>query len=151
MLKDIEQTVLALAESVAETLDLEILELRFIPHERRHEVRIVLDRKEHPVSVSDCAGFSRRLSRLLDVEDPIEGAYSLEVSSPGFKRLIRIPGDLPRFVNHRVKVRTLERISERTTWIGTLLNNTDPLRIETDEIGEIAIPFDRIKRVNLHE
>lgn len=151
MLKDIEQTVLTLAESVAETLDLEILELRFIPHERRHEVRIVLDREKDPVSVSDCAGFSRRLSRLLDVEDPIDGAYSLEVSSPGFKRLIRFPRDLPRFVNHRIKIRTHERISERTTWIGKLLNNTDPLRLETDEIGEIEIPFDLIKRINLHE
>jgi len=150
-LKDIEETILALAESVAEPMELQILELRFVPHVHRPEVRIVLDREVSPVTVADCAGFSRRLSRLLDVEDPVEGAYSLEVSSPGFKRLIRVPRDVPRFVNHRVKIRTHEDVHDRRVWIGVLMNSTDPLVIQTDEMGEIAIPFDAIKQVNLHE
>lgn len=151
LMKKIEQVVSALAESVARSQGLEILEVRFVKLHKRHEVRIVLDKMHNPVSISDCAEFSRNLSRLMDVEDPIAGPYSIEVSSPGFKRLIRIPGDLSRFQNHRVKVRLNEPLGGRTVWLGILKNDADPLMICTDETGTIDIPFRIIRQLNLHE
>ncbi|MBN1295577.1 ribosome maturation factor RimP [bacterium] len=150
-MKQVEQTVFALAETVAEPMGLEILEAQFVYHSKRIEVRIVLDRQSEPVSVSDCASFSRQLSRILDVEDPIESAYVLEVSSPGFRRLIRVPRDLTRFIGHRVRLKLREPIADRRVWIGSLMNDIDPLRIDTGEIGELAISFERIERINLHD
>ncbi len=150
-MSNIEQAVWVLAEPVAQSLNLEILEIRLVKLHKRHELRIVLDKIDNPVSISDCADFSRNLSRLLDVEDPIAGHYSIEVSSPGFKRLIRIPKDLIRFQNHRVKVRLEEPLEGRAVWLGILQNADDPLVIKTDETGDVTIPFQIIKQLNLHE
>ncbi|MGB3974981.1 MAG: ribosome maturation factor RimP [bacterium] len=147
----IEQAVWVLAEPVAQSLSLEILEIRIVKLHKRVDLRIVLDKIDNPVSISDCAEFSRKLSRLLDVEDPIAGPYSLEVSSPGFKRLIRVPKDLIRFQNRRVKVRLEEPLEGRTVWLGILQNAVDPLVIETDEAGSVTIPFQIIQQLNLHE
>jgi ribosome maturation factor RimP len=151
LMKKIEQVISALAESVAHSMGMEILEVRCVKLHRKDEVRIVLDKTENPVSISDCTEFSRNLSRLMDVEDPIAGPYSIEVSSPGFRRLIRIPGDLSRFQNHRVKVRLNEPLGGRTVWLGILRNDTDPLMICTEEAGAIDIPFRSIRQLNLHE
>ncbi len=150
-MNEVERVVTAMAEGVARSLGMEILEVRFILHSRRHDLRIVLDRQDRAVSVGDCAAFSRQLSGQMELNDPIPAAYNLEVSSPGFRRLIRIPADLPRFQNRRVKVRLNEAFQDRTVWIGVLSSESDPLIIGTDEIGEIQIPIDNVKQLNLHE
>lgn len=142
---------MAMAASIGDSLGLEILEVRFIRHQKRHELRIVLDRVDRPVSVDDCAEFSRRLSRQMDLDDPISDPYNLNVSSPGFRRLIRIPKDLSRFVNHRVKAHLNQEVQDRTVWIGILRNDSDPLLLHTDEIGDLNIPLAGIKQLNLHE
>ncbi|MBN1878881.1 ribosome maturation factor RimP [bacterium] len=151
MNKEVEQIVAVLAESVAESLGMSLLEVRFIRHQRRHELRITLDRLDQSVSIDDCTQFSRQLARRMDLEDPISDAYVLEVSSPGFRRLIRISQDLPRFIGRRIKIRLIEALQDRTVWIGILQNDSDPLHIMTDEVGDIVVPFSNVKQLNLHE
>ena len=148
---EIEKIISDIAESVAESLGLEILDVRFVPRKNRHQIRITLDRLSKPVNITDCVKFNRQLSRILDVEDPISGPYNLDVSSPGFRRIIRIPKDLKRFIDKTVKVKLEEPISDRTVWIGRLLNDSDPLSIETPELGKMEIAFNKIKQLNLHE
>jgi ribosome maturation factor RimP len=69
-------------------------------------LQVTLDRPEGQGSVllDDCALVSRRLSELLDADDPIEGAYDLEVSSPGMNRVLRHEADFRRFAGMTAKV-----------------------------------------------
>jgi len=148
---DSEQAVMVFAESIAESMGVQILEMRFVLNSNRLEIRFTLDRLDRSVSISDCSSFSRQLSRILDVEDPIESSYTLQVSSPGLKRLIRLPDDLSRFIGRRIKVRLIEAVSEKVVWIGILKNDKDPILLTTDEKGDLEFSFDNIRRINLHE
>ena len=76
------------------------------------------------VTIQQCATISRALSPVLDVENPISGAYRLEVSSPGIDRPVETPEDFERFVGFRVKVRLIPG-AERRRYSGTLLGMVD--------------------------
>jgi ribosome maturation factor RimP len=151
LMDTVEQQISILAASTADSLDLDVLDIRLVRLKKRLELRITLDHPENAISIADCSNFSRKLSRLMDLEDPISEPYSIEVSSPGFRRRIRIPRDLVRFTNRRVKMRLTEPVQDRLVWLGLLKNSSDPLCIETDEVGEVEAPFRIIKQLNLHE
>ncbi len=144
-------TLKSLVEPVLESFGLELLEMRFVPRSKRSLLQLTIDRMDAPVSITDCEDVSRQFSRVLDVEDPIGGSYNLEVSSPGFKRLLRIPRDLPRFVGHRVRITLAEPLENRKVWIGILKSTDDPLRIDKTEIGLLKIPFQIINKANLDD
>ncbi|TLZ03907.1 MAG: ribosome maturation factor RimP, partial [Gammaproteobacteria bacterium] len=86
------------------------------------------------VGLDDCERVSREVSSLLDVEDPIPSAYTLEVSSPGFDRLLRTRAHFGRFVGSRVFVELKEPRAGRRRYTGTLL---------TVDEGGIALEVDR--------
>jgi len=73
------------------------------------------------IAVEDCERVSREISGLLDVEDPIPGAYTLEVSSPGFDRVLRTREHFGRFVGSRVFVELKEPRAGRRRYTGQLL------------------------------
>lgn len=73
------------------------------------------------MSLEDCAELSRAISAVLDVEDPISDAYSLEVSSPGIDRPLTRPKDFQRYAGHEAKVETTEPIENRKRFKGKLL------------------------------
>src|SRR5215813_9156183 len=77
-------------------------------------------RAEDSVSVDDCATVSRELSAILDVEDVIPAAYTLEVSSPGLDRPLRRAADYERFAGRRAKIVTREKVDGQTFFKGTL-------------------------------
>src|SRR5579872_2158079 len=93
------ETLLKLLEPAIEALGYELVELEFPPH----LLRIYIDR-EGGVTVDDCEKVSRQVSAVLDVEDPIAGAYTLEVSSQGLDRPLRKEADYTRFAGGRVKL-----------------------------------------------
>ncbi len=77
------------------------------------------------MSLEDCAELSRAISAVLDVEDPISDAYSLEVSSPGIDRPLTRPKDFQRFAGHVAKVETTEPVDGRKRFKGKLLGLAD--------------------------
>ena len=84
------EKVVRLAEQVAEHKGLKVYDLDLFGSGRGKTLRIFIDRKDsEKVSLDDCSEFSKALSLLLDVEDPIEGHYNLEVSSPGVERELK--------------------------------------------------------------
>jgi len=95
----VRETLLKLLEPVIEALGYELVELEFPPH----LLRIYIDR-EGGVTVDDCEKVSRQVSSVLDVEDPIPGAYTLEVSSPGLDRPLRKEADFVRFTGEQAKL-----------------------------------------------
>ena len=84
--------------------------------------------------IDDCATISRAVSPLLDVEDPMNGAYRLEVSSPGIERPVQSPADFERFIGYRAKLRLIPG-PERRRYSGTLRGlDGDFILIEVDGV-----------------
>src|ERR687888_1602736 len=104
---DVVEQVRRMATRVAASYGLEIFDVQFRREGSGMVLRVQLDRPgpaasaEESVSVEDCAHVSRDLSAILDVEDIVPTAYTLEVSSPGLDRPLRGAADYTRFVGRR--------------------------------------------------
>jgi ribosome maturation factor RimP len=86
---------------------------------RRGVLRLYIDRAGG-VTVDDCQRVSEQVGALLDVEDPLPGSYTLEVSSPGFDRRLRTPAHFERFVGERVRIELRDALEGRRNFTGTL-------------------------------
>ncbi len=111
---------------VLDDLGLELVDLEYKREGRDLFLRIFID-KTGGVNLDDCAGLSREVSALLEVENIITDAYRLEVSSPGMDRPLKRPADFDRFIGERVKIKSKESIDpdgrghNRKTFVGELL------------------------------
>lgn len=102
------------------------------------------------MTVEDCAEISRTVSALLDVEDPIDGTYTLEVSSPGIDRPLVSKRDFERFAGHLAKVETRVPIDGRRRFRGTVMGvEGDLVRLDLADDGAAMVPFDQISRAKL--
>lgn len=102
------------------------------------------------MSVDDCAAISEAVSAILDVEDPISGAYTLEVSSPGIDRPLVKKADYERFAGFEAKLETAQPVDGRKRFRGRLLGAaTDAVRVKLDTGEEVELPLDRIAKAKL--
>lgn len=93
---------------------------------RRKVLQIMIERvDEVAINVDDCSKVSRLVSVLLDVQDPLQEAYTLEVSSPGLERPLVKPQDFQRFCNHDVFVSTHQPVQGRKRFQGCLRTADD--------------------------
>jgi ribosome maturation factor RimP len=105
-----------IAERVAATSGLEIVEIEFLGGGKARMLRVFLDRPAAGtdalagVTHEDCANFSREFGTILDVEDVMPGSYTLEVSSPGLDRKLIKAADFTRFTGSRVKLSTRQPV-----------------------------------------
>src|SRR5882762_4277283 len=113
------ERLIALIEPVLVQLGYELVELEYAAGRSQAVVRIFID-KPDGITVEDCERVSREVAALLDVDDPIPTAYTLEVSSPGFDRLLRTPAHFERFVGSRVFVELKVPRAGRRRYTGTL-------------------------------
>ena len=118
----------------------------------RPTLQIMAERlDDKPMSLVDCELISRTLSAKLDVEDPIPGAYTLEVSSPGIDRPLVRPEDFRRFQGSHARIETREGKEGRRRFTGRIAATDETgLRIETLD-GAFDIAFDDIARARLAE
>lgn len=124
-----------------EGLGYELVRLRFMGG-KRPTLQIMADRTEGKFEVDDCAEISRVVSAVLDVEDPIEGEYSLEVSSPGIDRPLTRLKDFAAWEGYQAKLQTEQLISGRKNFKGILRGVEDgEVLIEISE-GVIGLQFD---------
>ena len=116
----------------------------------RMTLQIMAERRdEAAMSVDDCAEISRTVSALLDVADPIAGAYTLEVSSPGIDRpLVRLE-DYDRFAGFEAKIELSQPVSGRKRFRGRLLGSAGENVRLISESGEVQLPFPVIARAKL--
>jgi ribosome maturation factor RimP len=98
-------------------------------------LRLFID-KPGGVTLDDCASVSEVVDAMLDVEDPFESSYSLEVSSPGLDRPLRKPQDYERFVGKKAKLKTygpIENAGNRKVFVGVLKGfANDAAQIDVD-------------------
>lgn len=103
-----------------------------------------------PMDVEDCANVSRALSAVLDVEDPIASAYTLEVSSPGIDRPLTREKDYIRWAGHIARMETLEPVEGKRRFKGTLLGlENGVLRLKLDDGKEAMVPLAIVGRAKL--
>lgn len=135
-----------LIEPTVEGLDYDLVRVRF----DGRTLQVMAERKDRAeMTVEDCALLSRNLSAVLDIEDPIPGEYSLEVSSPGIDRpLIRL-ADYERFAGHEARVETDATIDGRKRFRGRI-GGVDGGNVKMS-VGDAdyAIPIERIARAKL--
>jgi len=126
-----------------EQLGYELLGVEFVPGRNRSLVRLYID-SESGVTIEDCERVSHEVSGALDVEDPVRGTYTLEVSSPGFDRPLFKPAHFERHAGCRVRVRLRERWERRRKLTGVLRGFRDG-KVLVDEDGvEYAVPHDAV-------
>lgn len=153
---DVAEQVRNVATRVAHTYGLDIFDVQFRREAAGMVLRILLDRPgpaataEESVSVDDCAQVSRDLSAMLDVEDIVPTAYTLEVSSPGLDRPLRRADDYRRFAGRRAKIVMREAVDGQTFFKGRLAGAGEhTVLIDGDDGRRHEVPIAIITRANL--
>ncbi|MCG8547712.1 MAG: ribosome maturation factor RimP [Alphaproteobacteria bacterium] len=104
-----------------EAMGYDLVRVRLSGGKQRRRLQVMAERiDESGMTVDDCADISRAVSVLLDTEDPIPGAYDLEVSSPGIDRPLTRPRDFERFAGHEAKIELRDAINGRRRFRGLL-------------------------------
>jgi ribosome maturation factor RimP len=153
--ESIAERVRRLVEPVLERDGYELVEVEWLRQGSRWTLRLFID-KPGGVGIDDCQAVSRTVEPILDVEDVIEPAYDLEVSSPGLDRPLRKPGDFDRYAGQRVHVKTYGPVAgtapaspARKRWSGVLAGFRDGA-VEIDVDGVVhRVPHDQIAKANL--
>jgi ribosome maturation factor RimP len=153
---EVTQQVRETASRVAESYGLEVFDVQFRREAGGTILRVQIDRPgpaataEESVSVEDCAKVSRDLSAILDVEDAVPLAYTLEVSSPGLDRPLRSGNDYRRFAGRRAKIVMREAVDGQTYFKGRLGGmDADAVIIDGDDGRRHLVPLGVISRANL--
>ena len=104
---------------------------------------------EDAMTVEDCASISRTVSAILDVEDPISGAFTLEVSSPGLDRPLVRQKDFERYSGLEAKVELRQALNGQRRYRGVLAGYADGFVTIVTENGATDLPFDEIDKAKL--
>lgn len=130
----------------------ELVDVEYVRDQGGWVLRVFIDRVDARISHDDCERVSRELSAVLDVNDVIPQAYSLEVSSPGLDRPLRTRAHFARFVGEVAKVRLREGVSGRRNFKGTIVavGDGDPgtVTMEVDK-QRFVLPLADLEKANL--
>jgi ribosome maturation factor RimP len=141
--------VTQLGERAAEGTPIEIAEVDIRGAGKSRLVRVYID-KPGGVTHGDCELISVKLSQLLDEEDAVPEAYTLEVSSPGIERKLSKPRDFERVVGQKIKLTTLEPVEGRTSLEGKLDQVANgSLEVELAPGHLVQIPLQQVRKANL--
>ena len=149
------ETLQELIEPIVTGMKFEFVGLEYLPKGHGSLLRIYIDHAQG-IDVDNCADVSRQISAVLDVEDPIQSEYTLEVSSPGMERPLFTKAHYQQFIGHEVKLSLFRPLvtSNRKKFMGTIE------QVEESESGEALIiiemdkeqyqlPLSNIKKANL--
>jgi ribosome maturation factor RimP len=143
------ERVWRLAAPLAAQEGMEIIDVEFRREGGRagRVLRLYLDKEGGP-NMDDISRVSRALSNLLDAEDAIDAAYTLEVSSPGINRPLKRPEHFARFVGKRIRVRTRDMIEGRRSFLGILSDIAGDKIVVAQDGRNYNIPFSVIEKSN---
>ncbi len=146
--------VAAIVEPVLESMDFRLVRVR-LTGQNGMTVQVMAERNDGTMTVEDCETVSRALSPVLDVEDPIDRAYHLEISSPGIDRPMVRKSDFSRWSGHLVKCETSVLVDGRKRFRGTISEVDDNgfvLSRDQASYGDeptVHIPFEALSEAKL--
>lgn len=146
----LEARLAAIVSPTLESMGYELVRVAVLGRDRP-TVQVMADKADgSQITVEDCETISHTLSAVLDVEDPIPGTWSLEVSSAGIDRPLTRPKDWIRFAGHLARAETNTPINGRRRFSGVVLGADDTsARMRLDDGSEILLPLDTIRRAKL--
>jgi ribosome maturation factor RimP len=139
--------------SVLRSIELELFDLEYLGNSRQGILRVTID-KPGGVRLDDCERASRNIGPLLDVYDPIDHRYTLEVTSPGLDRPLRNLGEFNREIGKRVAIKTRNPIHSQKVFSGRLISveengNITILEEERNRSVQTTISYDNVLAANL--
>ena len=145
--------LMRLLEPPIEALGFDVVDIEFAQAGRGGVLRIFIDRRAQDsgpgITVDDCANVSHAVSQVLETQDPIKGHYTLEVSSPGFDRILRTRAHFERFVGARIFAELKVPLDGRRRFVGELKSIAgDTIVVEVDGKAH-SLPFERIQKARL--
>ena len=146
----LEDRVEELAEPIANNIDCEVVDVEYVSERGEQVLRVYIDALDGNITVEHCAGVSRELSTILDVEEVVPGHYNLEVSSPGINRPLKKEKDFIRFKGENVKLSTNSPINGRKNFKAKIegISNGSVVLEDLDGISWI-IELSNIKKARL--
>ena len=146
---ELETRILGMIEPTANALGLDIVRVR-VTGSRRPTLQIMAERPDGAMDVEDCAKLSRKISPILETEDPIAGEYALEVSSPGIDRPLTRVGDFGKWVGHEVRIEIAYPVDGRRRFHGFIDAEKDGVVTVTLKEGGVAtIPVSEMSKAHL--
>ncbi len=144
-LKQLEQILAPIVEG----LGYEFWGIEFRSRGHQSMLRVYIDDFEDGIGVDDCEKVSRQIGAVMDVEDPIQTEYTLEVSSPGMDRPLFRLEHYDAFVGHQVQIRLRMAFEGRRKFQGVIkgIEGSDVVIIVDEH--EYLLPFDSIDRANI--
>ena len=143
------KTLQRMLAAVVDAMGYELVGVEFHPSRDSALLRIYIDR-ENGVGLDDCQRVSHQLSGVLEVEDPIAGRYTLEVSSPGLDRPLFEAAHFNRFVGFKARLHLRELLDGRRKLVGRLVGMRDDDVVILDGEGrEWRAPLERIAKARL--
>jgi len=123
----------ALLTPIIDDLGYEFVGLEYSSNPKNRLLRVYIDKPDSGIDVDDCAEVSREISAVMDVEEPITGQYTLEVSSPGIERPLFTAAHFERFVGETAKIQMLAPIDGRRRFKGQIVAvEGDDVRLKVD-------------------
>jgi ribosome maturation factor RimP len=144
-----ERQLSELLEPTVEALGFELWGLEYLSQGRHTLLRLYIE-GENGITVDDCAAVSEQVSGVLDVEDPITGEYTLEVSSPGMDRLLFKLDQYPAYVGETVELRLRRAFEGRRKFRGLLKGIEDEDVVVQVDDHEYLLPHDDIEKARVH-
>ncbi len=145
----VEERVRKVAERVAAESGLELVNVEIGANGRSAVVRIFIDKPEG-VTHEDCSAVSLHVGTILDVEDFINSAYTLEVSSPGLERGLYKREDYQRFAGHLAKIKSREAVNGQRNFRGRIVGvDADAVIFDDKTNGRVHVPLTGIAKANL--
>lgn len=141
--------LIQLINPIVADLGLECLGIEYAPSRGNSLLRVYIDVADRPVTIEDCEAVSRELSAQLDVNDPIAGRYTLEVSSPGIDRPLFTPAQFARFIGETAKIALNLPMDGRRRLQGPIRAVEDD-RITIEQDGTpVVVTHDNIQKAKL--
>jgi ribosome maturation factor RimP len=139
----------ALLRPIVEQLGCELWGHQYFQQGRYSTLRVYIENPIGGVTVEDCQRISSQIGAVLDVENPITGQYSLEVSSPGLDRPLFTQEQYERFLSHRIQLRLHSPVENRRNFTGILQAiSTDSITMNVDGT-EYQLSFEAIEKANV--
>lgn len=143
-----EKLLSQLIEPIIQDLGFELWGLEYLPQKNSAILRVFIDH-ENGISVDDCAQCSREISGVLEVEDPIKGAYVLELSSPGMDRVLFSAEQFGQYLGEHVVVKLAQPVKGARNIKGNIKSVHDELIVVTNEVTEYGFEMNNVMKARL--
>jgi len=137
------------AEALLDQEGFELVDFTAGGHGSKALLQFFVDRKQGNVTLEDCEKLSSKISAAIDMENLVDSAYIIEVSSPGVDRVLKKPAHFARFKGERVRVQLKMKVDNRAVYTGLIAESDDKTVTVDDGTTKFVFKYEDIKQARL--